>query len=127
MKLRGFALGAFILLVLAGLAILAVWSRLESSMVGGLASGFVLGLGLTLLGGISLKRAMNHKPRFALMAHVYTGLAMRIGVLCAGAFLLMATGWASPVGFAAGFLGGVLVALARQVAVYAVPDASMSQ
>jgi hypothetical protein len=84
----------------------------------GAGAGAALGFGLTLAGGVSVQRAMNKPGRYAAMTHIYTGIAVRMLALFVGFFVLMGTGWASPVGFAVAFLAGVVAALARQVMVY---------
>lgn len=119
MRFGRIAVFAFSLLVLAGVVAVAATQGLDQPMLVGLGSGLALGFGLTLLGGLSVARAMQRESKFAVLTHIYTGIAIRVGVLFGGAFLLMATGWASPVGFALAFLAGVMLALSRQVMAYA--------
>jgi hypothetical protein len=90
----------------------------DRQLVLGLAAGGVLGFGLTLLGGVSIGRAIRRGGKGAALTHIYGGIVLRLALLVIGFMVLAATGWASPVGYALAFFGGVVAAMLRQVVVF---------
>jgi hypothetical protein len=78
-----------------------------------------LGAGLTLAGARGLRRALENGQKSALVVHLWGGLFLRMVLLALGFGFFVLTGWGNPVGFAVAFLAGVLVALVRQVWVFA--------
>jgi hypothetical protein len=92
---------------------------LDESMAVGALAGLGLGAGLTLMGGRGLRRALESGQKSALVVHLWGGLLLRMLLLALGFGFFVLTGWGSPVGFALAFLAGGVVALVRQVWVFA--------
>ena len=80
--------------------------------------GAALGLGLTLLGGVSMSRSIKRGSKTAAITHIYGGIALRLAIFVLGFLLLASTGWAHPVAYALAFVIGVLAAMVRQLVVF---------
>jgi hypothetical protein len=109
-------LAAIILLCASCVAALQLGA--DRQLVLGLAAGGVLGFGLTLLGGVSMGRAIRRGTKGAALTHIYGGIMLRLALLVVGFMVLAATSWASPVAYALAFFAGVVAAMLRQLVVF---------
>jgi hypothetical protein len=105
--------------VLAFAGVVVAFMGLDSQMAVGVGAGLVAGIGLTLLSSRGLTRALKHKTKGTLIVHMYGSFLLRLVLLVVGFFALAASGVANPVGFAVAFLAGTVLALFRQVMVFA--------
>jgi hypothetical protein len=105
--------------VLAFAGVVVALMGLDSEMAIGVGAGLVAGVGLTLLGSRGLARALKHKTKSTLIVHMYGSFLLRLALLVVGFFALASSGMANPVGFAVAFLAGTVLALFRQVRVFA--------
>jgi hypothetical protein len=112
------AVGLIVLLVVAFAAAMVLWFGMDAQMGVGVGAGLFAGLGLTLLGGRSLSRALNNGSKSAVMTHLFGGFVLRLALLVVGFFAFAFSGLGNPVGFAVAFLAGAMIALFRQVMVY---------
>lgn len=115
MSWQPYAIAGLLVVALAAAGALVALLGVDSSMILGLAGGALLGGGLAAFGVWSLKRSLAQPARKLALGHVYGGFMLRLVVLCAGFFTLVATGWANPAGFAVAFMLTVLVNLGLQV------------
>jgi hypothetical protein len=118
MKFSTAAVALLAIAVLAFAGIVIAWLGLDQQMAAGLAAGLIAGVGLTLLGGRGLGRALRHERKNALIVQLYGGFFLRMVLLVVGFGVLYVTGAANPVGFAVAFLVGAVLALFHQVIVY---------
>lgn len=116
--MQKFAVGLIVLLVVAFAAAVVLWLGMDVQMGIGVGAGLFTGLGLTLLGGRSLGRALGNGSKSAVMTHLFGGFLLRLTLLVAGFVVFAFSGLANPVGFAVAFLAGAMIALFRQVMVY---------
>jgi hypothetical protein len=118
MKLQTASMILLTVAVLAFAGVVVALAGLDGQMALGIGAGLFAGVGLTILGGRGLGRALKNTRRGALVMHMYGGFLLRMLLLVVGFFALASSGVANPIGFAVAFLAGTVVALLRQVLVF---------